>query len=824
MLDTFQQILRQALHSLRASPAVTGMAVLSLALGIGANTAIFSLINALMLRTLPVSHPEQLLQVTMDSPQFFSNPLWERIRDHQQVFSGLFAYGRWRFNLASGGEASYANGIFASGQYFDTLGLRPALGRVLTPADDWRGCPGAAILSHDLWQKEYGGRPDVLGKTISLDGHPIPIAGVTGAGFTGVDVGSTFDVLVPLCAEKILHGETSNLDIHAAPGNYNTLYAWLRLVGRPKPGISPDQATAQMKALAPGIFQATAPSHWRAPEQQRYQQRTLVTNPFATGLSYLREQYHDALMVLMGIVAVVLLIACANVANLLLARSVARRREFAIRMALGAGRGRLIRQLLVESLLLAGLGALLGALFARWATSGLLALLDVPLDAEPDWRVLSFTASVALLTSILSGLAPAWRGTRVSPSAAMKSNARDVIEGSRFSTARALVALQIALSLPLVVSAGLMLTTLWKLMGSETGFAKDQVLLASVDLRNGRYAPERRRGAYLQMLAKLRTLPGVRAASVSNLTPICGCASTRELALEEAPGRTAPVVAVDTNLVSEGFFEALGAPLTAGRDFDIHDTPDSPTVAIINQTMAKRYFGSESPLGRRFRVQKGNVMSDPAEIVGVVSDVRYGSMRDKVRPIVYLAWNQDPEPYPMTNFELRAAGTAPAALTGAVKSAIAEVNPSVSIEFTTLSTRVEESLSRERLMALLSGCFGTLALLLAAIGLYGVVSYGVARRTSEIGIRMALGAEQSHIQRMVLREVLATACIGMAVGFVITLGLTRFISRLVYDLAPNDPSTFSLAAAILLAIAVTAGYWPARRAALIEPLAALHEE
>jgi predicted permease len=824
MLDTFQQTLRSALRSLRSSPAVTGMAILSLALGIGANTAIFSLINALMLRTLPVSHPEQLLQVTMNSPQFFSNPLWERIRDHQQVFSGFFAYGRWRFNLASGGEARYANGIFASGQYFDTLGIRPAMGRALTPADDWRGCPGAAILSHGFWQKEYGGRPDILGKSISLDGHPIPIAGVTGVGFTGVDVGSTFDVLVPLCAEKILHGETSNLDIHAAPGNYNTLYAWLRLVGRPKPGISPDQATAQMKALAPSIFQATVPSHWRAPEQQRYLQRTLVTNPFATGLSYLREQYYDALMVLMGIVAVVLLIACANVANLLLARSVARRREFAIRMALGAGRGRLIRQLLVESLLLAGLGASFGVLFARWATTGLLALLDVPLDAAPDWRVLGFTAAIALLTSILFGLAPAWKGTRVSPYAAMKSNARDVIEGSRFGTARALVALQIALSLPLVVGAGLMLTTLWELMGSETGFAKDQVLLASVDLRNGRFAPDRRRGAYLQMLAKLRALPGVRAASVSNLTPVCGCASTRELALEEAPGRTSPVVAVDTNLVSEGFFEALGAPLTAGRDFDIHDTPDSPSVAIVNQTMAKRYFGSESPLGRRFRVQKGSIMSDPVEIVGVVGDVRYGSMRDKVRPIVYLAWNQDPEPYPMTNFELRAAGTAPAALTGAVKSAITDVNPTVSIEFTTLSARIEESLSRERLMALLSGCFGALALLLAAIGLYGVVSYGVARRTGEIGIRMALGAEQWQIQRMVLREVLATACIGMAAGFVITLGLTPFISGLVYGLAPNDPSTFSLAAAILLTIAVTAGYWPARRAARIQPLAALHEE
>ncbi|MGJ5816499.1 ABC transporter permease [Paludibaculum fermentans] len=824
MLDHCVHNLRQAIRSLRSAPAITCMAILSLALGIGANTAIFSLINALMLRTLPVSHPEELRQVTMASPQFFSNPLWEQIRDHQQVFSTLFAYGRWRFNLASGGEARYANGVFASGQYFDTLGVRPALGRVLAPVDDWRGCPGVAVLSHGFWQKEYGGRPGILGQTISLDGHPLPIAGVTGPGFTGVDVGSTFDVMVPLCAEKVLHGETSNLDINAAPGNYNTLYAWLRIVGRPKPGISASMATAQMKALAPAIFQATLPAHWRLPEQQQYLQRTLITNPFATGLSYLREQYHDALMVLMGIVAVVLLIACANVANLLFARCVARRREFAIRMALGAGRGRLVRQLLTESLLLAGLGGLLGIIFARWATAGLLAILDVPLDAAPDWRVLAFTASVALLTCVLFGLAPAWRGTRVSPYAAMKSNSRDVIQGTRFGTARALVALQLALSLPLVVGAGLMLTTLWKLMSRESGFAKDQVLIANIDLRNGRYDPALRRQAYLRMLAKLRAIPAVRSAAVSNLTPICGCAATRELALEQSPGRTAPVIAVDTNFVGDGFFDALGTALVAGRDFDEHDTPEAPAVAIVNQAMAKLYFGSTSPLGSRFRVRQGNRMSDPVEIIGVAGDVRYGSMRDSIQPIVYLAWNQDPTPYPMTNFELRSAGAAPGSLTSAVQSAIAEVNPSVSIEFTTLAGRIEESLSKERLMAILSGCFGALALTLAAIGLYGVVSYAVARRTGEIGIRMALGAQQERILRMVLREVFITACVGLCAGIAVTMGLTKFIAGLVYGLAPNDPVTFGIAAGILMLIAILAGYWPARRAARIHPLSALHEE
>jgi predicted permease len=401
MLDALWQDLRYAVRALRSNPGFAAVAILSLALGIGANTAIFSLIDAVMLKSLPVSDPGQLLQVTMGKQEYYGNPTWEQLRDRQDVFSAIFAYGRWGFNLAAGGEARRVNGEYVSGQFFDTLAVRAALGRTLTPADDRRGCSGIAVLSEAFWQSEYGGRGDILGKMISIDSHPFEIVGVTGPGFTGIDVGSKVDVLVPLCAEKIIHGETSLLD--------NRTGWWLRIIGRPKPGVSASQATARLKTLAPEIFKASLPDGFRPEEIYSSEfRRTFDTRPAANGLSYLRSQYRQALIILVAIVGVVLLIACANVANLLLARCAARRREIAIRMALGSGRSRLIRQLLTESLLLSGLGAALGVLFAKWGASLLVKYLDVFLDLTPDIRVLTFTSVTAIFTGLLFGIAPAW--------------------------------------------------------------------------------------------------------------------------------------------------------------------------------------------------------------------------------------------------------------------------------------------------------------------------------------------------------------------------------------------------------------------------------
>ena len=820
MLDALVQDLRYAVRALRSSPGFAAVAILSLALGIGANTAIFSLIDSVVLKTLPVSHPEQLLQVTMGKTTFFTNPIWEQVRDRQDVFSGIFAYSNVRFNLAPGGEARYATANYVGGSFFDTLALTPMLGRTLTTADDQRGCPGAAVLGNGFWQKEYGGRADVVGKTISLDNHPFEIAGVLPPGFTGVDVGNSVDVYVPICAEKIISGETSKLDMRSA--------WWMQIIARPKPGVSASQATARLKTLAPEIFKATVPPNWTPGGQADYVKRSLDTQTASTGLSGVRRQYEQALMIVMAIVAVVLLIACANVANLLLARSEARQREIAIRMALGSGRARLVRQLLTESLLLSITGAVLGVLFAQWGARLLVGFLStgrnkVFLDLSIDARVLAFTAGVAILTGILFGLAPAWRGSQVSPQSAMKASARGVIGGSGFGVGKALVVAQIALSLVLVVGAGLMLTTFFKLTTIDAGFEREHILLVSLDLRNGHYPPERRGAVYQEMLEHLRALPGVRSASESNLTPVSGSAWNDTLQIEGYVSKGVDDTLVYFNSVSDRFFETLGTDLVAGRDFNAHDTPQSPKVAVINQTMAKKFFAGQSPLGKRYRQERGNSLSDPVEIVGVVKDAKYLSLREETIPTAYLAASQDAEPDASRTFELRVT-TTPTALIPTVKDSIAQINRDVSLQFKSLAVQVNDSLARERLLATLSGFFGGLALLLAMIGLYGVMSYNIARRQNEIGIRIALGAGESRVLGMVLREVAILIACGVAIGLGVAMGTTRFVESFLYGMRPNDRWTLAMAAAALALVALLAGFLPARRASRLDPMAALREE
>jgi putative ABC transport system permease protein len=819
MLDAILQDVRYALRALRSSPGFAAVAILSLALGIGANTAIFSLIDSLLLKALPVSHPEQLLQVTMGKDAYFTNPIWEQLRDRQDVFSGMFAYGMagGRFNLAAGGEARYAHGNVASGQFFDTLGLHAMIGRTFTMADDRRGCPGTAVLSYGFWRREYGGRVDVVGKTILLDNHPFEILGVIEPGFTGVDVGSDRDLYVPVCAEKIIRGDTWEL------GPF-------RVIGRPKPGISTSQAEARLKALAPQVFEATViPPNWKPEARESYRKRTFDTQMAANGLSFIRKEYRQALIVLMSIVGVVLLIACANVANLLLARGVARQREIAIRMALGSGRGRLMRQLLTESLVLSLTGAALGVLFAQWGTRLLVGLLStgwnkVYLDLSIDFRVLAFTAGVAILTGLLFGVAPAWRGTRVDPQSAMRANARGMIEGAKFGLGKALVVMQVALSLILVVGAGLMLATFFRLETLDPGFEREHVLLAGVDLRNGHYPPTRRGAVFGEMLEHLRALPGIRSASASAATPIDNSIEVHDLQIEGYTPKSKEGTAVYFNQVSDRFFETLGTDLVAGRDFNAHDTRESPKVAIVNQTMAQKFFAGQNPIGKRYREERGNKPGALVEIVGMVKDAKYVALREQIPPTAYVAASQDAEPGESTTFELRVAGGTPTAVISAVKSSIAEVNRDVSLQFKTFTLQVEESLARERLLATLSGFFGGLALVLAMIGLYGVMSYNVTRRRNEIGIRMALGAEPGRVLRMVMGEVALLIGIGLAVGLGAALATTRLVAGFLYGLRPNDPLTLSLAVALLAGVAGLAGYLQARRASRLEPLIALREE
>jgi len=813
--------LRYAIRALRSNPGFAAVAILSLALGIGANTAIFSLIDSVILKTLPVSHPEQLLQVTIGNNAFFTNPIWEQLRDRQDVFSGIFAYGFERFNLADGGEARYVQGAYMSGQFFDTLGLRDIVGRNFTTADDRRGCPGTAVLSYSFWRREYESRANVVGKTISLNNHPFEILGVLGPGFTGIDVGRDSAVYVPLCAEKIIRAENSALD--------DRLAIWLRIIGRPNPGISASQAEARLKTLASPILEATLPPDVRPGDRDRYRKRTVATQRAANGLSFLRGQYRQALLVLLAITGMVLLIACANVANLLLARNAARQREIAIRMALGSGRWRLIRQLLTESMLLSITGAALGILFAHWGARLLVGFLslnhsNVFLDLSIDYRVLAFTAGVAILTGLLFGLAPAWKGTRVDPQSAMKANARGVIEGSKFGIGKALIVVQVALSLVLLIGAGLMLATFFRLETLDPGFEREHVLLVDVVLRNGQYAMERRGAIFREMLESLRALPGVRSASASDQTPINGTIDAWYMQFDGYTSKGQEDTLVYDNSVSDGFFETLGTDLLAGRDFNSHDTLESPKVAIVNQTLAKKFFAGQSPIGKRYRVEEGDKLGDPVEIIGVVKDAKYTALRDDVPATVYLAASQEAKPDESITFELRANAGAPTSLISAAKSSIAYVNRDASLNFTTLGLQVDESLSRERLLATLSGFFGGLALLLAMIGLYGVMSYNVTRRRNEIGIRMAVGAEPGRVLRMVMGEVGLLIGAGLALGLAVSVATTRLVATFLYGLTPRDPMTLSLAVALLAGVASLAGFMQARRASRLEPLTALREE
>jgi putative ABC transport system permease protein len=812
--------LRAGLRTFRKHPAFAAVMILTLALGIGANTAIFSLIDAVMLRSLPVSHPEQLVQVrTNADDNVLTNPLWEQLRDHQDVFSGLLAYSQARFNLTSGGEAHYITGDWVSGDFFSTLGVGASIGRTLTAADDRRGCAPTAVLGYDSWQRQYGADAEILSRSISLNGHPFQIVGVGRSGFTGLDVGRPSDVYVPICSDPIVRGAGSMLD--------QRLSWWLTIIGRPKPGITARQLAARLRILSPPIFEAAIPSIWLPKDQRGFAARKLETAPAATGISYMRGEYRDALLIVMAVVGLLLLIACANVANLLLARAVARQREVAVRMALGAGRWRLMRQLLIESALFAVAGATLGALFAQWGSHLLVGLLSstagqVFFDLTINARVLAFTAAVSAAAVLLFGLAPAWRGTRADPQAAMKVSARGLAEGqSRFSLGKALVIAQVAVSLVLVVGAALLLSTFRNLATLDPGFDRDRVLTIRTDLRNAGYPKERLEPGFEEMRQRLASIPGVLSASFSNTTPISGSTQTIAVEVEDYTPPSLRNSLMWVNYVSASFFETLRTPLLAGRDFDQRDTASSAKVAIINQTAARKFFHTSNPLGRYFRT--GYPVKDQlVEIVGVVKDATYNKLGEEQRPIGYLPSAQDVVG-PFITFELRTAAS-PASLAAPARAAIEKVNPAIVLEFRTLSVQVAESLARERLLATLSAFFGGLALLLAAVGLYGVISHNMARRRNEIGIRIALGAERRRILRMAMGDVALVVSIGLAAGLAASLAATRYIASFLYGVTATDARTLAAAVVFFGVVAAVAGYVPARRASRLDPMHSLREE
>ena len=818
-LESIAADVRYAVRALRASPVFAIVTVASLGLGIGANTAIFSLINAVVLRTLPVHAPDELLQVTMGGDEtgdnaVFTNPIWEQIRDGQDVFSGAFAYGDHGYNLNNGGEVRRATANWVSGEFFSTLGVRPAIGRLVTRTDDVPGCPPIAVLGHGFWQSEYGGSSDIVGRSISLDRKPHVIVGVAQEGFFGVKVGESAQIYTPLCLR-------SNLQ---ARSNW-----FLYIIGRRKPDVTDAQISARLATMAPSVYQAALPQDWGAAEKAEFLQYKLGAVPAAHGLSEVRRQYHRALSVLMVVVGLVLLIACANVANLLLARATVRGREMAIRLAIGAARRRVVRQLLTESVLLAGLGAIAGLLFARWGSALLIGVLStgrsrVMLDLTLDGRVLGFTLAIAVATGVLFGLAPAWRASQIDPQVALKSNARGVVEGhSRFTIGKVLVVGQIALSLVLVVAAGLLLGSFRKLTTLDPGFDRNGVLVAAVNLRNAGYSAAEYSAVHGDLLARFRAIPGVKYVGSSDITPISGNAWNNMIKVDGYNPKDERDGLVYFNEVSDGFFAAMGTPLLAGRDFDQRDRPSGQPVAIVNEAVVQKFFHGGSPLGKQYRIVMHGAAEAPVEIVGVVKNAKYKQIRETAIPTIYVAKAQNAKPGAFANYQLRTAGD-PAAVIPAVKAVAAELNRSIALELTPLSRQVDASLTRERLLATLSGFFGALALLLATVGLYGTLSYSVARRRNEIGIRVALGAAQGSVVRLVLGEVARVIVLGVALGALAALASTRWMEAFLYELTPSDPGVLVGSGLLLAAIGLVAGVIPALRASRVDPITALRED
>jgi putative ABC transport system permease protein len=831
-LDSLTQDLRYGARQLRLNPGFTAVAVLSLALGVGANTAIFQLVDAVRLRTLPVAKPQEL--VTIEFPRgsmrsgWFSTrsarltyAQWEQIRTRQQAFAGTLAWSATRFNLAVGGEARYAEGLYVSGDFFRVLGVQPILGRVFTAEDDQSTCGSPdAIVSYPFWQRELGGDPSAIGRAVTLDGRSFHIAGITPPSFFGVEVGSRYDVAIPLCADRLLAEDgKGRMPVRRA--------WWLSAIGRLKPGWTPERAKAHLEALSQGIMEATLPPTYRPDQVKRYLANKLSATASGTGVSGLRNQYERPLWVLLATTGLVLLIACANLANLLLARASVREREIAVRQAVGASRGRLIVQLLVESLLLAVIGAALGSVLAQVLSRALIAFLSThnrPLfvGLGIDARMLGFTSAVAVGTCLLFGLLPAVRATRVAAASVMRSSGRGLSAGrERFGLRRALVAGQVALSLVLLVGALLFVRSLQKLLNVDAGFRTDGVVAVNLDLRRPQYGKERRPLIYRNLLERLSAQPGVVSAAQVSFTPVSG-SGDNDMIRPEAAGAASK----ESNFtrVSPGYFRTMGTALVAGRDFDAGDTVDSPKVAIVNEVFAQRILGGGNPVGRTFRVEGQAGKPDPMyQVVGVVRNTKYYELREDFLPISFLPMGQEGNPGANATFVLRTAAPLGDVFRG-VKSAVAEVHPEIVIEFRVLSAQVQESLLRDRLMATLGGAFGFLAAVLATLGLYGVIAYMVARRRNEIGVRIALGAGRGRVIRLVLREAALLLVVGLAVGTGLALWAGQAASALLFGLKPYDPATLGGAIALLAVVAMLASYGPARRASRLEPMQALREE
>jgi predicted permease len=825
-IEYFSRDLQYAGRTLVKTPVFTLAAIATLTLGIGANTAIFQLLDAVRLRSLPVPEPHRLAQIEIPGKGGFgisaysdnlSYPLFQQIRQHQQAFSGIFAWnsGYTSLRIGQGAEARRVSVLGVTGEFFPTLGISPAAGRLFRSDDDLRGCPApTVVLSYPFWQREFGGYSTAIGSRLVVEDHPLEIIGVAPAGFSGPEVGPHFDLTLPLCSISFLNnGDTSAFDRRD--------YSWLNVMGRLKPGWTLERATDHLRAISPSLMQATVPSGYARRSVERYLQFCLEAIPGATGVSRLREQYDRSLWLFVGLTALVLLMACANLSNLMLARAGAREREFAVRLALGAGRGRLIHQTLTEGLLLAAVGAAFGLALAAGLSRAILRFLETSgnrlhLDLTPSWRVLAFTAAVTSLACVLLSLAPALRAARGQPAGAMKAGARGLTtDRSRFGFQRLLVVVQISISLILVAGAFLFVASFRWLVTMDPGFRAQGVLQASFEL--GRQ--DRRDETVLrQLLAEVRATPQVEsAASTTNFLIQSGMWSL---------GIRTDAAKPESRFtwVSPDFFATVGTPILAGRDFSTNDARSSPKVAIVNEIFAHVFFPGVNPIGKAFRtVTEPNYPEAEYEIVGLVKNTRYFALQAAEPPMVYGPVSQFPPGVTGTMIFIRTSAPLPA-VEAAVRRHIAAWRPGTGMQFQVFQQTISDSLTRERLLAALSGFFGVLAPLLASIGLYGVLAYQTVRRRSEIGIRLALGATRGQIMQLVLKEAALLVFLGLVVGIFGSLAMAQAAASLLFGISARDPLHLGVGATALAAAAALGSMMPAGHASRLDPMNALRDE
>jgi predicted permease len=854
-IETLFQDLRFGMRMLLKNPGFTAVIVITLALGIGANTAIFSLINTVLLKTLPVKDPQRLVFFMVAGPQGmgtgFSYPLLQQFNRNNHSFTGVIAAntpGRMRMaEPGTGGQVELVQAGRVSGNFFSELGVSAVAGRTLTQYDDSpTGGQPVAVISYNYWKRRFGLDPGVIGRKITLDDYPFTIVGVAPPGFFGIEVGGDPDLWWPI-----------RMTPQVIPGSQvlnDSGHRWLFVMARLKPGVNVEQARAEMDAVFHQQLNEIAPDRLASfthAQRRNYFERNIQLVAGGAGFTWLREQIKRPLLILMIIVGLALLIACANVANLLLARAAGRRKEMALRMAIGARRWRLIRQLLTESLLLAALSGTLGLLLARWGARLLLAYLPqertATLDLAPDARALGFTLAVSLLTGILFGLAPAFRATRLDLNSSLKDAAGGSAWRSRLTPHKLLIVTQVALSLFLLVGAGLFVRSLWNLKNLDAGFDRENVVLFSLNTPNG-YTLAQRVNLYRQTLERLEALPGARAASLASFSLLSGTGMNSNIVVEGYANQPDEDMDCHRLWVGPKYFATMGIPLLQGRDFGPQElrpqdglpadelaasrppqpqtsaTPSAPLAAVINQTMARYFFRGENPLGRRFHLQRGPLQDIPIEVIGVIKDAKYYSLREQTPRTFYLSFFQRPREGTAGTMLLRSfADSASAA--AAIRRAVQEIDPHVqTLNLRTMDEVVDRSLMRERFVAQLGSFFSLYALLLTSIGLYSALSYAVNQRTHEIGVRMALGARPRDVLRLTINQGMKLALIGIGIGLGGALALTRLMKSLLFDVSATDPLTFTVIALLLAFVALLACWIPARRATKVDPMTALRFE